>query len=118
MIGREASLAEALELMDELGIRHLPVVEGKKIVGIVSDRDIHLLKSLKGVESHHLHVDDAMTPHPYHAAPDAPLEEVAAVMADRKLGSALVMENGRVVGIFTAVDGLRVLAEILEGRDR
>jgi acetoin utilization protein AcuB len=50
----------------------------------------------------------------YSVAPDAPLEEVVAEMGERKYGSAVVMENNKVVGIFTTVDVCRAFAKILQ----
>jgi acetoin utilization protein AcuB len=57
-----------------------------------------------------------MAGEPYTVAPDAPLEEVATRMADRKLGSALVVDRGSVVGLFTTVDALRALAVLASRR--
>lgn len=49
---------------------------------------------------------------PYVAHPDAPLNEVASDMATQKLGSAIILEDGKLVGIFTATDACRALSEI------
>lgn len=111
-IGRYIPLKTALELMRSHQIRHLPVQEGGKLVGILTDRDIKLASSFKTVGD--LKVDDIMTPDPYSVRPEAPLDTVVAEMAEHKYGSAIVLQdNGKVVGIFTAVDGLRVLSEVL-----
>jgi acetoin utilization protein AcuB len=53
---------------------------------------------------------------PYQVAPETPINEVANTMAKERLGSAVVVKNGRVVGIFTTVDACRCLAEVLETR--
>jgi acetoin utilization protein AcuB len=58
-------------------------------------------------------VEDVMTPHPYTVTPGAPLDEVASAMSRRKIGSAVVVEGGRVVGVFTTVDALRLLSALL-----
>jgi acetoin utilization protein AcuB len=58
-------------------------------------------------------VEEAMTDEPFVVPPDAPLEEVAEVMAARKHGSALVVESTTVVGIFTSTDALRALASLI-----
>ena len=55
-------------------------------------------------------IDDAMTVDVRAFPPEAPLAEVAKVMTERKLGCAVVVERGRVIGIFTAMDALRLLA--------
>jgi acetoin utilization protein AcuB len=56
-------------------------------------------------------IEEAMTADPYVVDADAPLSEVAATMAERHLGCAIVTEQGRVVGIFTTVDALRAVAD-------
>jgi acetoin utilization protein AcuB len=60
-------------------------------------------------------VEDAMSDEPFVVAPDALLEEVAQAMAERRHGSALVVEKAAVVGIFTSTDALRALAALLRG---
>jgi CBS domain-containing protein len=79
---------------------------------MITDRDIKLASSFQG--SAELKVEDVMNPDAYAISPDADLHEVVAEMAERKLGSAVVQDNKKVVGIFTANDGLRVLSEILK----
>ena len=52
-----------------------------------------------------------MVPDPYEVTPEAPLAEVVATLLERRIGSAIVIDEGRVVGVFTTVDALRALAE-------
>lgn len=111
------TLAEAHRLMRERGVRHLPVLDAGRLVGIVSQRDLYLAESLPGVDPGTDTVREAMSGDPYTVPPDAPLEEVAATMAARKLGSAIVVDRGAVIGVFTTVDALRALAG-LTGRRR
>lgn len=113
-IGVEATLTEAHELMRRHTIRHLPVLDAGALVGLVSLGDLHLLETLDGVDPNDASVREAMSDNPYAVSPDAPLRRVAAEMAARKISSAVVVEGGRVVGIFTAVDGLRGLSLLLE----
>lgn len=115
-VSRDTALSQAKHLMSELEIRHLPVIEGDKIIGIISDRDVRLVGAIKGVNLEKILVDDVMVTDLYVVTADAPLEQVVMVMADRKLGSALVMEKGKIVGIFTVIDALRGLSELLQAR--
>jgi acetoin utilization protein AcuB len=116
-IASDRTLAEAHRTMRERGIRHLPVVDGGRLVGLVSQRDLYLVETLQGVSPDQERVEEAMTAEPFTVAPDAPLEYVAAVMAEHKYGSAVVVHGGAVVGLFTTVDALRALASLL-GRAR
>jgi CBS domain-containing protein len=112
-ISSDRTLAEAHRVMRENGIRHLPVVDGGQLVGLVSQRDLYLLETLQGVDPDEERVEEAMTAEPYTVAPDASLEEVASTMAERKYGSAVVVAAGDVVGLFTTIDALRALATVL-----
>ncbi|MCC6807499.1 MAG: CBS domain-containing protein [Deltaproteobacteria bacterium] len=113
-IGRKQTLQKAHELMREHGIRHLPVLDGGKLVGIVSQRDLEMVETLDGVDPGAIAVEEAMTSEPYVVAPLAKLDETVRVMARKKFGSAVVADKGRVVGIFTAVDALAALAWVLD----
>ena len=115
-IGADQMLSQAHEMMREHGIRHLPVLVGGRLEGILSDRDLSLVETLRDVEPSKVTVEEAMTAVVYTVAPDAPLDEVAAHMAEHRLGSAVVLRGGKVAGVFTAVDGLRALADVLHGR--
>ncbi len=112
-IGKDISLKTALAMMREHQIRHLPVQEAGKLVGILTDRDLKLASSFADANS--MKVEEVMTPDPYTVVPEAPLDRVVLEMAEHKYGCTIVQQsNGKVVGIFTAVDGLRVLGETLE----
>jgi len=110
-IGREQSLTAAKQLMYKSHVRHLPVLHGGKLVGVISERELEMIEALPG--SKQLSVEDAMVPDVYTIAEDAPLDRVAAEMARLKVGSAVVLKGDDVVGVFTAVDGLRALADLL-----
>lgn len=112
-IGVDQTVAFANRRMHEAGIRHLPVLEAGKLVGILSDRDIALIEGLPGADIETLMVGDAMSSEVYAVSSKTTLAHAAEIMAERKIGSAVVTEHGKVVGIFTTVDALRVLAEHL-----
>lgn len=115
-VGMAQSLAFAHELMKKHEVRHLPVLEGGVLVGLISDRDLHLVEALKDVDPTKVSVEDAMSSEVYSVSPDAALDEVVTTMAERKYGCAVVMQNAHVVGIFTTVDVCRALAELLHMR--
>jgi acetoin utilization protein AcuB len=109
-IGQEQPLSVAHDVMRRHNVRHLPVLEGGKLVGVLSQRDLHLIETLRDVDPATTTVDEAMTADVYITGPDAPLDEVATHMAEHKYGSAIVVERGKVVGLFTTVDALTALS--------
>jgi acetoin utilization protein AcuB len=115
-IGQEQTLHHAHQQMRALSVRHLPVLEGGRLVGMLTQRDLAVIEGLDGVDPHAVQVEDAMSTEVYAVRPEAPLDEVAGEMAEKKYGSAVVVQNGHVVGIFTSVDLARALVELLHGR--
>jgi acetoin utilization protein AcuB len=113
-IGSDQPLSRAIELMKEYRIRHLPVLQGGKLRGIISDRDIKFAMSFKGVEASKTLIEDIACEEVYSAHPNTPLDEVLKKMSQNRLGSAVVTDNGKLVGIFTAVDAIRTFDEFLE----
>jgi acetoin utilization protein AcuB len=115
-IGYDQTIAQARETMRKLHTRHLPVLKGGKLVGVITDRDINLVLGFNDADPETMKIDEAYTPEPYFTSPQTPLNEVVSHMADKKYGCALVVDNGTLVGIFTEVDAYKALAELLETR--
>jgi len=111
-IGQEQTIEHAAKVMREHHIRHLPVLHGGRVVGLLSERDVALVETLKDVDPRKVTVEDAMTQSPYTTAPDTGIDRVAAEMAEHKYGAAIVVQNNHVVGVFTTVDACRTLAEV------
>lgn len=112
-IGAKQTLAAARTLMRRHHIRHLPVLEAGQLVGILSERDLLLVAGLPGIALERVAVAEAMTPEPRCLSSDSSLEWVVAEMAQARLGSILVVDDDRVVGIFTTIDALRALGQLL-----
>lgn len=115
-IGIDRPLSQAMDLMNELRIRHLPVLKGGDLVGILTDRDIKLVTSFENVDPKKMLVEEVCSYDPFFVKPDAPLNEVVAVMAEKKYGCALVVDNKKLVGILTEIDVYKALNELLETR--
>lgn len=115
-INYESSVYEAMEVMEKNKIRHLPIMKEKKVFGIISDRDVKSLFAFAGANPKTIKVGDVCTDQPYTTKPDALLNEVATEMAEQKFGSALVIDNGKLVGIFTATDACQALSDICQKR--
>lgn len=112
------SIAAARQLMRQHDIRHLPVIEDEKPVGIVSERDLALCERLKEGDPATVPIADAMTPFPFCVNPEAPLHDVVLEMVKHRYGSVIVTEQGRAVGVFTTVDALRALAATLYEKEQ
>jgi acetoin utilization protein AcuB len=115
-VGPREPLVNARRLMEKYELRHLPVYSDGALVGIVSDRDLNLVQTLAHAPPDAITVEDAMTPDPYAPSPDTPLIDVVRVMVDRKIGSAVVVDRGQIVGIFTATDAMQVLVDVFGGK--
>jgi acetoin utilization protein AcuB len=72
-----------------------------------------LVESLPGVNPTDVRVEEAMVQNVFTVEPGAPIGDVVATMIERKLGSAVILEGEQVVGVFTTIDALQALAELL-----
>jgi acetoin utilization protein AcuB len=104
------------KMMDEHNIRHLPVQEKGKVVGIVSERDLHhvIRRSAAAQEKNKIVARDIMVTEPYVVPFRTPLNQVVGEMARRHIGSAIILRRGKLAGILSAMDVCRILAEYLE----
>jgi CBS domain-containing protein len=106
--------------------RHLPVVDGReKIVGIISDRDIRNVavffdKKAQNTTDYHIsgttRVRDIMTADPVTVNADDELHVAADLMAKHHYGCLPVVNNGKLVGILTRSDLMKLLAKMLKNR--
>lgn len=115
------SVTEAVKLMKEKGIKHIPVVKEGRLKGIISDRDIKEFSpsratTLDMYELHYLlastKVKELMKTKVITTSPETPVEEAAMLMFDRGVGCLPVLEGGILVGIISDRDIFRVLVDI------
>ena len=102
------SLQTAAMLMEKGGFRRVPVVDGGKLVGIVSDRDVRAHSGYLELTK----VTAAMTSDPKTVTPKMSVEDAARLMIEHKIGGLPVVENGKLVGILTATDILRAFLKV------
>lgn len=116
------TVGQADDLMNTNKIRQLPVVQGKDLVGIVTDRDIRsflsgsLLESIEVREKAlNTEVREIMTSEPITVSPDDDLQEAVELMIDEKIGGIPVVDDPEgLVGIVTYVDVLRCFLNRLQ----
>jgi acetoin utilization protein AcuB len=106
-----ATLEDAISMMGEHGIRQLPVYEGHSVIGVLSDSDARIALGVWRGDGT-LKVKDVCT-EAYLVDLERRLDEVAAEMAARRIGSAIVMRGDRLAGILTTTDVCRLLAATL-----
>jgi CBS domain-containing protein len=102
------SLATARTIMQAQRFKHLPVIERKRVLGVISDRDVrqhadNLDETL---------VESVMTADPATVSPDTSVEEAAGLMLLKDIGCLPVTEHGGLVGIITTTDLLRALLDV------
>ncbi len=110
-IGRDATISDAIHLMKEHSIRHLPVVEGERLVGWVTEGDIRQAYLASLIEQ--VSVGDIMIRDPITVSPEANLEEAAALLYRHGIGGLPVVERKKVVGVITVADIMTAFIEVM-----
>ena len=118
-VTQDAPLREVVAIMNRANIRQVLVVDGKKLLGIVTDRDVRLavnspLTSIEPLERLELlngyKARDCMTSNPRSVAPETPIHKVAELLSMYKFGALPVVKNDELVGIITVTDLLNQMA--------
>lgn len=120
-ISEDDSLSTVEDIMTLGGVRHMPVVSGGRLVGVVSERDL-LRASLSNLNEfgseqrraflHVVEIRRVMSSPPITIAPDASVEEAAWVMAEHKIGCLPVVDGDKLLGLATETDVLRYFAGV------
>ena len=119
------SIKTAWRLLQERRIRHLPVVEGGKLVGIVTDRDLRrvLPSPATSLEIHELNylldkitVAEVMTKDVITTTPFALIPDVARTLLRNRIGALPVLEGGTLVGVISQTDVLEALTSAVEAQ--
>ena len=122
----DTTFPEAFRIMRERRIRHLPVLEGDRLVGLVARTDLLRgppapANTLSVFEINYLlanlHVREVMSSPPITVSENSPLEEAARTMLEKKIGCLPVMHGDTLVGMITETDICALLVEILGGEE-
>lgn len=123
-VGVDEPIRKAWELVEEKKLRRFPVLDGDRLVGIITDRDLRNATSSSVVmteKKYHdflldtIKVESVMTPNPRTVTPDTSLKEAAKTILEMRVGGLPVVEGDRLIGIVTETDLLGTLVNLLPG---
>ena len=122
-VGPDAGAGEAWGLCREKNIRHLPVVEGGRLVGIVSERDLRDVSPPRGAYDEestlaYVRVRDIMSQEVVTAHPLDTIEHAAQVIYENRFNCLPVVADGELAGIITSSDLVRTLVELIGAHGR
>ncbi len=126
-ITKDERMTAAKKIMKEKNIRHLPVVDGKRLIGLVTNMDIRKAEaspatSLEIRELHYLldklTVGEIMTRNVITISPDISIEEATTLLHDNKIGCLPVVEDGNLVGMITENDVMEILIEVMGMKEK
>jgi CBS domain-containing protein len=112
----DASVYEAIKLMADKGVGALLVMEGQKLVGIVSERDYARKVILQGKSSRDTPVREIMTDKVFYVRPDQTVEDCMALMTAQRIRHLPVLDDDRVVGVVSIGDLVRAVISEQEVR--
>ena len=111
------TLKTAAHMMKKYSIRHLPVVENKKVVGLLTDRDFAILYLYPDLNIENSTVEDLMIPSVDTCGPEDLLHEVTEKMVKTKHGSVVVIDDeDKLLGIFTSADATKLISRIYNAK--
>ena len=125
-IAYDAPITDAVALLREKGLKRLPVVDGEKVVGILTQSDIHKVSPTKATSLSifeinyllsKLTVKDAMAKKAITIEVDSLLEEAAVIMRENRIGTLPVVDGGKLVGIITESDIFDAFIDLLGFKD-
>jgi CBS domain-containing protein len=108
-VGPNATVIDAIQLMDEKNVGALPVVENGKLVGILSERDYTRKVILKGRSSKDTPVSDIMTKQVLTVNPSNSVTECMQIMSEKRVRHLPVLDGANLVGILSIGDVLKFL---------
>lgn len=111
-IGRETTIQDAISLMKKHSIRHLPVLEGERLIGLVTDGDMRQVFVASLIEE--LSIDDVMIKDPITVTADTEIEDAAKIIYFNKIGALPVVdERYQAIGIVTVADIMAAFIELM-----
>jgi len=115
-VGPDDRVEKVERLMQEHAVRHVPVLEGDRVMGLISERDLHRIvnPALPKVDRERIRVRAVLLSDPYVVDISTPLGDVVSEMAERRIGSAIVLRHDKLAGVLSVTDVCRLLSELLD----
>jgi len=110
-IAPDKRVGQALKLMQQHSIRHLPVVQDDRLVGWITSRDLREVLLASMLEK--ITVEDVMLKNPITVTPETPVEDAARLVYDHKIGGMPVLSAGKLVGVITLMDLISAFLSML-----
>jgi acetoin utilization protein AcuB len=110
-VSKDEDVRGCMDLMTEHSIRHLPVVDGQKLIGFVTESDLREVSSTPSAEG--MSIEDFMVRGPITVSSDTDIEDAAKLIYYHKIGGLPVVDDEEFVGIITVVDLLGVFIELM-----
>ncbi|MCA9119449.1 MAG: CBS domain-containing protein [Planctomycetaceae bacterium] len=106
------TVADATRLMRANGVHHLPIMNGSRLTGILSERDILTARVRWGDAADTKPLEEICQHDVRIASPTTPIDEIITDMLAGQIGCIVIVDGGFVVGMFTTTDALRLLADL------
>jgi CBS domain-containing protein len=114
-VAEDTPIRVAIAQMEHADVRHLLVMDGDRLSGIVSNRDLGRLAGVASASLLSAPVSRIMTEDPVTVAPETPVTAAARVLLEMKIGALPVRDGDDIVGIFTTADALEALLATVDG---
>ena len=108
------SVSQANDLMRKLHLRYLPITKAGALVGVLTDKEVHMILSLKGHDSSDMKIEDFYSNDFLKFSPETLMDEVLSNMIEKRASCAIVIENEKLIGVFSEMDAYKRLLDFLQ----
>jgi CBS domain-containing protein len=97
-------IADVAQMMRDLDVGIVPVLDGRKLVGVITDRDITIRVTAEGLDPYDTSVQSFVSPNPVTVSPNDDIDKVRKLMADKQIRRVLVTDDDQLVGVISIGD--------------
>jgi len=98
------SIADVAQMMRDLDVGIVPVADGDRLLGVITDRDITIRVTAAGLNPYDTSVQAFVSPNPVTVQPDDDVDKVRQLMADKQIRRVLVTEGDQLAGVISIGD--------------